>query len=148
MVLFHLVNLNKLSNRGKDYPWEKPGCCPHCGSYRIWGHGFVLAFFDGFLKALFLKRYRCPDCKTVFRVRPKGYFPRFQASIITIRASIESKSVHKKWLRNISRTRQNHWYRALSRYVSAYFGNIWKQGMVGAFDTLLSKGIVAVTRSI
>lgn len=148
MILFCSLNLNKLYKKGRNYPWEKPVSCPHCGSCRLWGHGFVLAFFDGFIDALFLKRYRCPDCKTVFRVRPEGYFSRFQASINTIRASIESKSVHKKWLRKISRTRQYHWYRALTRHVKAYFGNIWQHSEVIAFDTLLSKGIVPVTRSI
>jgi len=148
MIIFYSIDLNKLAQKGRAYPWAKPACCIHCGSCRLWGHGFVLAFFDGFLQALFLKRYRCPDCKTVFRIRPKGYFSRFQASIGTIRSSIESKSVNNKWLRRVSRIRQCHWYRALSRHIKAYFGDTWKQSKVNAFDTLILNGIVPVTRSI
>lgn len=148
MIIPYSINLKELFEMGRDYPWKKPSKCAQCGCCRIWGHGFVFAFFDYFDEALLLKRYRCPDCRAVFRCRPSGYFSRFQVSIDTIRRSIESKSQKKRWFPGISRTRQRHWYRALLRHICAYFGNAWRDGALAGFDELLSRGLVPVTRSI
>ena len=32
----------------------------------------MLAYFDGFDEGIFLKRYRCPGCGCVIRLRPDG----------------------------------------------------------------------------
>jgi len=146
MIIFFRVNLKILFKKGRNYPWKKPGKCFQCHSNRLWGHGFVSVFFDEFKKALFVKRYRCPDCGTVFRIRPIGYFSRFQASIDTIRSSIALKAGKRERLRGISRTRQQHWYRALLRHIAAYFGDTWEAGMASAFDALISLGVTPVTR--
>ncbi len=148
MIIFFWIDLKELYKKGRAYPWKRPGKCPHCGSYRLWGHGFVLAYFDGFINALILKRYRCPDCGKVFRCRPVVYFPRFQASVDTIPTSISSKAINGKWLRGISGTRRRHWYMALLRHIKAFLGNTWKNGVIRGFDALLSMGIVPVTRCI
>ena len=87
MIIFFSAVLNEIHLLGREYPWPKPDACPRCNGYRFWGHGFVLACFDGFSHPLCLKRYRCPDCRCVVRLRPKGYFKRFQASIATIRST-------------------------------------------------------------
>jgi len=147
MVIFSYVNLKQLSQTGRDYSWERPSTCPCCNSHRLWGHGYARAIFDGFLKPLLLKLFRCPDCRSVHRIRPIGYFKRFQATVGVIRASIEKKSKRGKWLPGISRSRQRHWYNAFIRHVSSYWGNLWYD-TVKAFDHMVNKGTVAVSRAI
>ena len=48
MVIFFPVILKQLFHLGRFFPWPKPERCPRCGSHRLWGHGFVAAYFDGF----------------------------------------------------------------------------------------------------
>ena len=92
MIIFYAVKLKDLFKKERNYPWQKPDSCPCCYSCRLWGHGFADAIFDGYKKPLLLKLYRCPDCGCVIRLRPKGYFKRFQASVETIRSSIAAYS--------------------------------------------------------
>ena len=148
MVLFFAVKLKDLFEKGRDYPWQKPDNCPCCNSHRLWGHGFAEAIFDGYVKPLVLKLYRCPDCGCVIRLRPKGYFKRFQASIETIRSSITSKSIMNRWLPGISRSRQCHWFRALNKRLNAYLTGVWVGGVLAGFDRLLQLGQIPVSRFI
>jgi hypothetical protein len=148
MVIFSDVKLKDLFEKERDYPWKKPESCPCCDRNRLWGHGFVDALFDGYPKPLLLKRYRCPDCGGVIRLRPKGYFKRFQASIETIRSSIGCKSTTNRWLPGISRSRQCHWLRSLRRRITAYLTDSFKQGFVAGFDHLLRLGHNPVKRTI
>ena len=148
MIVFLAINLNMLLSFGRKYSWKKPCQCPNCHRTRLWGHGSVAVFFDGFAEALFLKRYRCPDCGCVLRIRPLGYLPRFQADEATIRASISMKAKMNRWLRGISRSRQNHWYRGLLRHIAAHLGNAWEKGLAAGYEALLIRGILPVTRSI
>ncbi|MDY6973906.1 MAG: hypothetical protein SV775_16530, partial [Thermodesulfobacteriota bacterium] len=115
---------------------------------KIWGHGFVLAYFDGFYDGIWLKRYRCPTCGTVIGLRPKGYFSRFQSSIATIRSSIILKQSKNRWIEGVGRTRQLHWVKALRRRMSAFFGNVCPYDLRGAFDYFVDAGINPVSRSI
>ena len=98
MVIFSVVKLKELFNKKRNYPWKKPQTCPCCRSCTIWGHGFAEAIFDGYPQPLLLKLYRCPDCGCVMRLRPKGYFKRFQAPIETIRSSVACKQSMNRWL--------------------------------------------------
>ena len=148
MVIFFPVILKQLFHLGRLYPWPKPDHCPRCGSHRLWGHGFVEAFFDGFDQSLLLRRYRCPDCGCVIRLRPQGYFKRFQSSIATIRSSIEQKVKAGRWLAGLSRTRQRHWFRSLVKRIKAYLTDTWDLGVVVGFDHLLRKGQTPVSRAI
>ena len=148
MVIFFPVILKQLFHLGRLYPWPKPDHCPRCGSHRLWGHGFVEAFFDGFDQSLLLRRYRCPDCGCVIRLRPQGYFKRFQSSIATIRSSIEQKVKTGRWLTGLSRTRQRHWFRSLAKKIKAYLTDTWELGVVAGFDDLLMKGQIPVSRAI
>jgi hypothetical protein len=84
----------------------------------------------------------------VIRIRPKGYFKRFQASIETIRSSITLKSSKNRWLPCISRTRQGHWFRALKKRMTAYLTEAWDSGVVFGFDCLLQLGQIPVSRCI
>jgi hypothetical protein len=148
MVIFFSVILKDLLSQGRDYPWPKPLGCPRCEGFRLWGHGFVLAYFDGYDQPFCLKRYRCPDCRCVLRLRPEGYFKRFQASVEMIRASIADKSAKNRWLPGISRSRQCHWFRSLCKRIKAYLTDTWYQGVVCGFDYLLQLGQNPVSRTI
>jgi len=148
MVIFLSVKLKELFEQGREYPWQKPDNCPNCNTQRLWGHGFAEAIFDGYDKPLLLKLYRCPDCGCVHRLRPKGYFKRFQASVETIRSSIRLKSTKNRWLSVISRTRQGHWFRALKKRITAYLTQAWGGGAIAGFDYLLQIGQTPVSRFI
>lgn len=148
MVIYFSVSLKDLFTQGRDYPWPMPRRCPRCGSCRLWGHGYVSAYFDDYDQAFQLKRYRCPECGCVIRLRPHGYFPRFQAPAATIRQSIVAKATKGKWLAGISRSRQGHWLRALLRKLRAYLTDSWTRGMAAGFDYLIFKGHIPVSRSI
>ncbi|MCP4234209.1 MAG: hypothetical protein GY770_11585 [Aestuariibacter sp.] len=148
MIIFYAVKLKDLFKKERNYPWKKPGRCPCCRSSTVWGHGFADAIFDGYNRPLLLKLYRCPDCGCVIRIRPKGYFKCFQAPIKMIRASIVSKSTTNRWLPNISRTRQGHWFRALKKRIKAYLTDTWCGGIDVGFDSLLQLGQIPVSRFI
>ena len=148
MVLFSAVKLKELFKKERDYPWQKPEDCPRCNSHRLCGHGFAEAIFDGYDRPLLLKLYRCPDCGCVIRLRPKGYFKRFQAAVETIRSSIACKSATNRWIAGVERTRQCHWFRALKRRIKAYLTETWVEGVVAGFDYLLQLGQTPVSRSI
>ena len=148
MVIFLSVKLKLLFALGRQYPWERPDSCPRCSSYRLWGHGFVMAYFDGYDQALWLKRYRCPDCGCVVRMRPAGYFKRFQAGIAVIRSSVESKIYKGAWIPGVSRTRQCHWFRALLRRIKAHLTDTWDGGVMAGFDRLSQMGQIPVSRVI
>jgi len=148
MIIFFSVKLKELFKKERNYPWQKPENCPCCCSNRLWGHGFAEAIFDGYDRPLLLKLYRCPDCGCVIRLRPKGYFKRFQASIETIRSSITLKSTRNRWLSGIERTRQGHWFLALKKRIKACLTDTWVEGVVAGFDYLLQSGQIPVSRSI
>jgi transposase-like protein len=148
MIIFVDVSLKQIFKLKEKFPWPKPKKCPKCSAFRVWKHGFALANFDGFSSSLVIRRFRCPDCGGVIRMRPAGYFSRFQASITTIRSSIVSKLYGGRWVANISRTRQLHWYNALKRRVKAWFGDILQSNLLAAFDFFVLKGIAPVSRSL
>ena len=148
MVIFYAVKLKELFKKERDYPWKKPEHCPCCTSSTVWGHGYAEALFDGFNRPLLLKLYRCPDCGCVMRIRPKGYFKRFQAPVEIIRSSIVCKSKTNSWLPDISRTRQAHWFRGLKKRIKAYLTDTWCHGIDAGFDYLLQLGQIPVSRLI
>ena len=148
MVLFFPVVLKTLFVQGRNYPWPRPSGCPRCSSCTVWGHGFADALFDGYKQPLLLKLYRCPVCGCVIRLRPEGYFKRFQAPVETIRSSIACKSTTDRWLPGISPNRQRHWFRALCKRIKAYLTDTWHQGVVAGFDYLLQLGQIPVSRTI
>jgi len=133
---------------GRGYPWPRPERCPRCGHTRLWGHGFVSAYFDGYGKPLWLRRYRCPLCRLVLRLRPAGYFQRFQSSIETIRQSLAYRFYHHVWPPGSSRQRQGHWVRSLLRKVKLYLGLSCLEGVLEGFDRLVCLRINPVSRSI
>lgn len=140
------VKLNEIHAQGRNFKWTKPGNCPRCQSVRLWWHGFVLACFDGFAQALFLRRLRCPDCNCIVRMKPEGYFKRLQASIKTIRDCLEKRLSTGHWQPQLSKPRQRHWLAALKRKCMAYLGPT--MDLLSGFDQLIHNGAIPVSRAI
>ena len=148
MIVVVCVSINEIVEKERDFSWPRPDRCPQCGGPRLWFHGFVSAFFDGFTVAVWLRRVRCPDCRAVHRMRPAGYFKRFQASVVVIRACIVRRLTTGRWLSGLSRQRQGHWLRSLQKKALAFLG---LTGLLyrleEAFDRLICKGEIPVSRS-
>lgn len=148
MIIGVVVNLKRLFKFQRKYPWPRPATCPQCYRRGLWGHGFVLAYFDDLAAGVFLRRYRCPHCGCVIRLKPKGFFRRFQASIATIRSSLMSRLTGGGYLGGISISRQRHWLYGLVRNVAAHLGNHWRGRLLDGFDRLVGCGYVPVTSSV
>lgn len=146
MILSVSVFLNEIYRQGRNFPWKRPKLCPRCGSVRVWGHGFVTAFFDGFDRYVYLRRYRCPDCNCVIRMKPRGYFNRFRACIDVIRQCICHRLSNGRWTGMMSRSRQRHWLSALKKKAMAFFGFGCKP--IEAFDRLIALGHIPVSRAL
>lgn len=132
---------------GKDYPWELPATCPRCGYYRVWGHGFVARYFQGFTTCLYLKCGRCPACGCVVTLRPDSHFPRIGTAITTIRSHLAERLGSGYWPRSdLPRSRLRHWLTNLTRQSCAVLTNAWQQGLLAAFDHLVANGVVPVSR--
>lgn len=148
LILSIAAKIKEIFKLGRKYPWPKPEICPRCKQHRVWGHGYVLAYFDGIREGLFLKRYRCPGCGCVIRLRPGGYLRRFQTSVRDIYLRIFHRLRYGRWPPGVSRSRQGHWLGSLKRKVSAYLGQGYKGCLLEGFSHLLFRGINPVSRSI
>jgi hypothetical protein len=148
MIICVPVNLKQLFKYQQNYRWPRPNVCPQCRIGGLWGHGFVLAYFDDLPAGVFLRRYRCPHCGCVIRLRPSGFFCRFQASIASIRSSLTSRLTGRGYLSGISASRQRHWLNGLTRNVMAYLGARWNQRLLEGFDYLVTLGHVPVSSAV
>jgi hypothetical protein len=111
LILHFEIDVKRLSEAGKKYPWPRLERCPECGGIRIWGHGYVERYFEGYALPLWMKRYRCVDCKSVHTARPRQYYRRFQVESIVIILSFLERIVYGKWLKCLSRQRQQYWWK-------------------------------------
>lgn len=150
MIFSVVAAIKDIVELGRDYPWPRPEACLRCMGRRIWGHGYVPAFFDGFSEGVLLRRYRCPECRCVMKARPEGYFTRFQTSISVIRESIAVRLESGFWPRDPlrSRSRRGHWLRALFKNVCGRLGLDWKDRLVEGFDRLMEMARIPVTRGV
>jgi hypothetical protein len=148
-MIFYICGLLKdIFKYGRDYPWPRPEVCPRCGSTRIWGHGYVDALFDGFNRALQLKRYRCPCCGCVIRLRPSSHLSRFQTPTQKIKSTLSIRIKTGRWPPDASRQRSGHWLRSLKRKAFYLFGFQSGEELIKAFDYLLLSGVTPVSRSV
>ena len=148
MILSVFVDLKRLFDLQQKFPWRFPKICPSCRQGPVWGHGFVLAYFDGLPSGVYLRRFRCPHCRCVMRTRPAGFFSRFQASIATIVASLRGRLKEGRYLPGLSINRQRYWLNNLKRKVKALLGNLWDMRLLEGFDRLLSRGQIPVSSSM
>ena len=148
MILSFCVSIKEIVEQGRTFAWPRPRVCPRCHGDRVWGHGFVGGFFDGFVEQVLLRRWRCPDCRCVMKARPEGYFDRFQAPMRSIRSSIACRLKTGRWPPGSSRSRHGHWLRSLRRMIQARLGVQWMDRAVEGFDHLIEAGFIPVSRSI
>ena len=113
VVLHVTVDVKKLFELGRSYPWPKPKRCLVCRSSRLWGHGYVRRYFEGFVQPLWIKRFRCPDCHTVYTLRPGLFYMRFRYPLWVILSSLITRILYHRFMTSISRQNQQYWYKGL-----------------------------------
>ena len=148
MVWHVAVELNDVAAQGRDYPWKRPESCLRCRRFRVWGHGFVGRYFDGFAHAVLMKCFRCPGCGCVFTCRPEGYVRRIRSAVGSMRRELRHRLEQGRWLSRGETSRKRHWLRNLRRQALAWLGWSDEDALVGAFDRLLEATVVAVGRTI
>lgn len=120
IILYCAIELQKLQELGKTYPWKKPRYCPGCRSKRLWGHGTVIRYFYGYDEGLYLKRWRCPECGSIHTVRPETHQSRHQYTQEIIRKALAYKLAVGCFRSNeASRQNQQYWYKNLKRWFHA-----------------------------
>jgi hypothetical protein len=134
---------------GRQYPWERPEQCPKCKGVGVWGHGYVGAYFDeAGSGCVLLKRYRCPQCGVVIRLRPAGHWRRIQASIAVVRQCVVDRLEKGRWPPRCNCARGRHWLRALKRQVRTHLGMSYAERIAEGFSELVSRGVCAVSRAV
>jgi len=146
MIMSIPVDIKRLVKLKKGYPWSKPDHCTNCKNPNLWGHGFVDAFFDCEKDPLPLKRYRCPNCGNVIKLKPQGYFNRFHATIDTIRESISSLAATGKYITGVTYQRQYRWLNALIRHATARYKLCANLAQV--FEKMIAGSKIPVCRTI
>ena len=143
------VCVKTLVELGRNYPWDKPKQCPKCQSVRVWGHGYVEAYFDeAGSQSVLLKRYRCPECGVVLRLRPGGYWRRIQARIDTVRQCVVERLEKGRWPPESNPARGRHWLRGLRRQVRTKLGMSYAERIAEGFSELLRRGVCPVSRAV
>jgi len=113
VVLHVSIDVKQLYELGKEYPWPRPKRCYSCQSSRIWGHGYVQRYFEGYIRPFWIKRYRCPDCRTVYTLRPDLFCMRFRYPLRIILYSLITKILCLRFIPSIPRQNQQYWYKGL-----------------------------------
>jgi hypothetical protein len=149
LILFVEVCVKTLVELGRQYRWERPERCPKCQGVRVWGHGFVEAYLDEAGSAcVLLKRYRCPECGVVIRLRPSGYWRRIQATVAAVRQCITDRLEKGRWPPGCNSARARHWLGGLRRQVRTHLGVSSAQDLAQGFSELLRRGVCAVSRAV
>jgi ribosomal protein S27AE len=107
MIIYCDVSLQKIHEEGKNFAWERP-LCRNCKS-KVWGHGFVIRYFNSIKNGLLIKRWRCPNCGKIYICRPRDYWSRYQETITNIFNTLIYRVTHMKWPPWITRQRGGHW---------------------------------------
>jgi hypothetical protein len=116
MILLHKITIEDLSKVGKNYKWPI-NRCDDCRR-NMWGHGYVSRYFTASVVEVYLKRYRCPGCRSVVTVRPEGHWPRIRSSILVIYEALKSKLSIGRWPALFPRQRGGHWLNRFVRFVA------------------------------
>jgi hypothetical protein len=148
MIAFFQLDLNKIYKSFRDYAWPRPESCGRCGHSPVWCHDFVQVIFQGFTGALYMRRYRCPACGCVIRLRPEGYFARHQSDTATIRDTLNQRQATGRWPCGCVANRARHWLAGLKRNALALLGLPAMADLMTAFDRLVCMGRVPVSRAV
>ena len=141
LILYVSVNLSRLVSVGKQYPWPRLRTCPCCGCRRVWSHGWVARYFDSVPEAVWVKRWRCPDCGAVHTARPSTHWRGFWATRKTILRCLRQRLAGGPSVAGINRQRQQYWMRGL-RIQRA------RVSVVVGLQELLTGPILAATHSL
>jgi len=101
------VSLEEVQEQGKNFNWKRPECIK-CNN-KVWGHGYVTRFFNRIKNFIFVKRWICPICGTVYTCRPKEYWQYYHESISNIFEILIYRVKHRKWPPETTRQRSGHW---------------------------------------
>ena len=134
-----------LSEQQKSYPWPKLRRCAVCNGRRVWGHGYVGRYFDGWEERLWMKRYRCPDCAAVHTARLDSHWRGFWAPRRVILISLVRKLKKDRWLGQLSRQRQQYWWRGFRQQLLCE--GTQGPSLSGLAD-LASRSIIVSTHSV
>lgn len=148
MIAFFKLDLNEIDRCARSYAWPRPEACPDCGYHMVWLHDFVMMIFNGFDHPLHMRRYRCPQCGCIIRLRPKGFFARHQSDTATIRAALDHRLTKGHWPCGCVANRARHWLAALKRNAVALLNLPALNDLMAAFDRLVSMGRVPVRRTV
>jgi len=146
MIFYLGVSVKEIFEEGKDYGWPRPERCPKCGSGRLWGHGYAERYFEGFETAVWMKRWRCPDCGGVHTARPKTFWRRFRHSLRRVVESLKEKLCFGRWVRQRGRQIQQYWWRGFGRQCGRQ-GPMGRRGLE-ELEKILRNGIIAATHSL
>lgn len=115
--MYCAVDWKKLQLLGKGYPWKRPRCCPKCKSKRLWGHGYVIRYFQEFNEGIYLKRWYCVDCTSIHITRPETHQARMQYPKQLIRKLMNHKASTGTFSqKHVCRQVQQYWWRNLQRW--------------------------------
>ena len=117
MICCQDVCLKEVADYGASFNWKRPQC--PCFGLRVWGHGRVARYFEGFREPLLVQRFRCADCRKVFTCRPAAVWPRFLSFALTIIDALIARYAERFWPMGVPRQRGGHWLRRLSKELLA-----------------------------
>jgi hypothetical protein len=107
MILYTKITLQQLSKEGKNHKWGTYPCTK-CDR-NMWGHGYVARYFTEVSNAVYLKKYRCPNCRVVVIVKPEGFWPHIRSAISTVYKMLRSRISKGTWPAEFPRQRGGHW---------------------------------------
>ena len=145
LILHFAVDVKRLVEEGKDYCWPRPERCPRCEGRRLWGHGYVRRYFEGWIEGIWIKRYRCPDCRAVHTLRPERFYRGFHYSVLTILLSVLTKVAEGRFLKCLSRQVQQYWYKGFCFQACKLCNRRFPD--IEVLKELLSRDIIAATHS-
>ena len=143
LILHVRVDVKRLREDGKQYPWPRPRRCPRCGG-RLWGHGYVPRYFED-AQPFWMKRWRCPECGAVHTARPRRFWPRFRYGIGTILKTLRTKIRNDRW-QPFSHQVQLYWWRGL-QIQSSRISNVRRPGWTQV-RALLDRHLIPVTHAV
>jgi hypothetical protein len=147
MIVYSSVDVKQVKTEGRKYAWERPEKCGMCHHSRVWGHGYVARYFDGYEEALWIKRWRCPACGAVHTMRPERYWRKFQAACTDIEKSLKSKIEHGRWLDSNGRQRQQYWWRGFKKQVMRVYG-MMAGSLEKALEQLQAAGVIFASHRV
>ena len=143
MVLHVTVDVKRLFELGRLYP-RLVRCCS-CNSVRVWGHGYVTRYFEGFIYPLWIRRFRCPYCGAVCTLRPDSFVKGFRCALETILSSLVKRITDHRFQSSIPRQVQQYWHKGLRRQASRTRNAPYPD--ISVLNALLAGNIIPFTRS-